>query len=154
MYFHSKNIIILLLVDDCILISRYTSIVDEFISMLENGPEKFVFTDEVTLSSYLGVDILQLPNDEGFTLSQPYLIERIIVAFNLDTNMTKCVKYPEPHRAESNTSKVRHATIVEHTQITRTTARQSSSILTFSLGFPQRGFHTMQTSNAADCRSH
>ena len=72
--------IVLTYVDDCILISKETSVIDEFIQSLQNGPENFDFTDEGTMSSYLGVDVSRLPDGNGFTLSQPYLIQRIIEA--------------------------------------------------------------------------
>ena len=80
---------VLTYVDDCILISKDASVIDEFVTSLTNGPEKFVFTDEGTMSTYLGVDISPLPNKEGFVLSQPHLIGRIIEALNFDLKTTK-----------------------------------------------------------------
>ena len=56
---------------------------------MQNGPENFDFTDEGTMSSYLGVDVSRLPDGNGFTLAQPYLIQRIIEALNLDPATTK-----------------------------------------------------------------
>ena len=44
--FISKNMVILVYVDDCILITKESSTMDSFIDSLKNGPEKFVFTDE------------------------------------------------------------------------------------------------------------
>ena len=41
------------------------------------------------MSSYLGVDISPLPDNQGFTLSQPFLIGRIIEAINFDPTTTK-----------------------------------------------------------------
>ena len=41
------------------------------------------------MSSYLGVEITQLPHNEGFTLTQPFLIDRIIRALNFDPATTK-----------------------------------------------------------------
>jgi hypothetical protein len=61
----------------------------EFIESLETGPEKFIFTDEGSLSSYLGVDISCLPDSKGFKLSQPFLIEWIIKAINFDPRTTR-----------------------------------------------------------------
>ena len=58
--FISKNMVILVYVDDCILITKESSTLDSFIDSLQNGPEKFVFTDEGKMSSYLGVDISRL----------------------------------------------------------------------------------------------
>jgi hypothetical protein len=84
-----KDMMVLTYVDDCILISKDGSVIDDFIDSLTNGPEKFVFTNEGTMSTYLGVDISPLPNKEGFVLSQPHLIGRIIEALNFDPKTTK-----------------------------------------------------------------
>ena len=59
--FISKNMIILVYVDDCILISKGDQPIKDFVQSLHNGPEKFVFTEEGTLESYLGVSISNLP---------------------------------------------------------------------------------------------
>ena len=59
-----------------------------FIESLKYGPEGFDFTDEGSMDKYLGVDIERLPDGAGFTMSQPYLIERILEAANIDTRMT------------------------------------------------------------------
>ena len=83
-----NNMIVLTYVDDCILISKETSVIDEFIQSLKNGSENFDFTDEGTMSSYLGVDVYRLLDVNGFILSQPYLIHRIIEALNLDPQTT------------------------------------------------------------------
>ena len=57
--FISKEIIILVYVYDCILISKNAF---EFISSLKTGTEDFVFMEEGTMNSYLGVDISSLPD--------------------------------------------------------------------------------------------
>ena len=87
--FIGKDMIILVYVDDCIIISKSKFQTDNFINSLAKGQENFDFTDEGTLSSYLGVEISKQPNNEGFTLSQPYLIERIIQALGFDPSTTK-----------------------------------------------------------------
>ena len=87
--------IILTFVDDCILISKDKAVIQEFIHSLGNGPENFDFTDEGTLSEYLGVEISRLP-DGGFSLSQPFLIERIINLLQFDSKMTKGVRGNTP----------------------------------------------------------
>ena len=87
--FISEKMIILVYVDDCILIFRESLEIEKFIQSLTDGPEKFDFTDEGTMSSYLGVDITRHTNKKGFTLSQPFLIERIIQTINFDPATTK-----------------------------------------------------------------
>ena len=60
---------------------------------LKAGTEDFVFTEEGTMNSYLGVDISQFPDKKGFTLSQTFLIDRFIQALNFDTkNNKECYK--------------------------------------------------------------
>ena len=87
--FISKNMIVLCYVDDCILISKEKTTIANFITSLKNGTEKFDFTDEGSMSTYLGVDINHLPDSKGFVLSQPFLISRIIEALNFNSTTTK-----------------------------------------------------------------
>ena len=84
----SSDIIVLVYVDDCIILSRDKKSIESFITILTNGPEKFAFTDEGSMDKYLGVDIERLSNNSGFTMTQPYLIERILEAANIDLRMT------------------------------------------------------------------
>ncbi len=86
--FIRKDMIVLVYVDDCILISRKSDVIDEFILSLIEGPEKFAFTDEGDLRRYLGVEIKALDDGNGFCMSQPFLIERILQAAEIDTRMT------------------------------------------------------------------
>ena len=81
--------IILVYVHDCILISKEALVIQKFISSLKAGTEDFVFTEEGTMNSYLGVDISSLPDKKGFTFSQPFLIDRVIQALNFDPKTTK-----------------------------------------------------------------
>ena len=63
--FISKEMIILVYVDDCILISQKAFVIQKFISSLKAGTEDFVFTEEGTMNSYLGIDISSLPDKKG-----------------------------------------------------------------------------------------
>ena len=54
---NSSDIIVLVYVDDCIILSRDALSIDNFIATLTHGPEKFAFTDEGKLDKYLGVEI-------------------------------------------------------------------------------------------------
>ena len=58
--FISKEMIILGCVDDCIIISKKSFVIQKFISSLKAGTEDFVFTEEGTMNFYLGVDISPL----------------------------------------------------------------------------------------------
>ena len=84
----SSDVIILVYVDDCIILSRNKQSIDMFINTLTYGPEKFAFTDEGTLNQYLGVEIERLQDGNGFSMTQPFLIERILEAAHIDSRMT------------------------------------------------------------------
>ena len=85
----SREMIILVYVDDCILISKDQVPMQKFIQSLQDGTEDFVFTDEGTLANYLGVCIDKQDDGKGFTMAQPFLIERIIKAIGFDLATTK-----------------------------------------------------------------
>ena len=87
--FISKEMIILVYVDDCILISKDDLPIKKFVDSLHTGPENFVFTEEGTLESYLGVSMTKLPDGKGFSMTQPFLIDRIIKAIKFDLATTK-----------------------------------------------------------------
>ncbi len=86
--FLKKDLIVLVYVNNCILISNKLSVLQTFIKSLTDGPEKFIFTDEGKLDKYLGVEIKKLDDAGGFLLTQPFLIERILEAAEFDTRMT------------------------------------------------------------------
>ena len=67
-----QNMIVLSYVDDGILIDKDKNTLSKFVQSLTDGPEKFIFTDEGTMSSCLEVDIARLPDASGFTISQPF----------------------------------------------------------------------------------
>jgi hypothetical protein len=84
----SSDIIVLVYVDDCIILSRDKKSIADFIDTLTHGPEKFAFTDEGSIDKYLGVEIERLPDGSGFTMTQPFLIQRVLDAANIDMRMT------------------------------------------------------------------
>ncbi len=72
--FIRNNMIVLVYVDDCILISRNSSTINKFVLSLIKGPKKFAFTDKGDLQRYLGIDITALNDRNGFCMSQPFFI--------------------------------------------------------------------------------
>jgi hypothetical protein len=84
----ASAIIILVYVDDCIILSRDQLSIQKFTDSLLHGPEKFAFTDEGSIDKYLGVNIEQLPDEAGFKMTQPHLIQRILEAANIDLSTT------------------------------------------------------------------
>ncbi len=85
--FLCDDLIVLVYVDDCILLSKNPDAIKNFITSLEQGPEQFVFTDEGTLQRYLGVEVEKSPDGHGFSMMQPFLIQRIIDAVDIDVRM-------------------------------------------------------------------
>ena len=77
--FCKKDSIIVTYIDDCIIFVKDHKKVKEIIKPLENN---FKLTDEGDLSAYLDIDITKNKN-RSWTLSQPYLIDRIIKVLNL-----------------------------------------------------------------------
>ena len=87
--FISKDMIILVYVDNCILISKEDFTIKKFIDSMKYTPEGFEFTEEGTMNEYLGADISPLPDWKGFTLSQPFFIDIIIQALGFDPKTKK-----------------------------------------------------------------
>ncbi len=92
--FLRDDLIVPVYVDDCILLSSNQDSVKDFIKSLEQGPEQFIFTDEGTLQQYLGVEIEKSPDGQGFSMTQPFLIQRILDAVDIDVCMTNARPTP------------------------------------------------------------
>ena len=80
--FYKKDSIIVAYADDCIIFAKDHNKVKEIIKSLETN---FKLTGEGDLSAYLGIDITKNQNN-SWTLSQPFLIERIIKALGLEVD--------------------------------------------------------------------
>jgi hypothetical protein len=82
--FIGKDSILLCYVDDCIILQRKGSnATDDLIQALQEGTEKFSFTDDGDLTKYLGVDVKRLPNG-GIDLTQKHLIQRFLELIGVD----------------------------------------------------------------------
>jgi hypothetical protein len=75
--FFRKDAVILTYVDDCFIIAREQSVIDDLFTSLDTGPENFNLTNEGRMDQYLGVEI-KWNTDGSFELRQPYLIQRIL----------------------------------------------------------------------------
>jgi hypothetical protein len=71
-----KGMIVLTYVDDCIIVCESMSEINTFIHSMQNGPEKYILTDEGSIDKFLGIDIKHHGNNR-FKITQPSLIERI-----------------------------------------------------------------------------
>ena len=82
--FYAKEAILLVYVDDCIILQKKDSkAADNLIRDLQEGNEKFEFTDDGNLEKYLGVDVKKNPNG-SIELTQKHLIQRLLQVIGID----------------------------------------------------------------------
>ena len=86
--FFRKDCIVLTYVDDCIILGKTMTDVDEVISSLHVGPEKFQLTDQGSIDKYLGLMFTDI-DCNTFEMSQPFLVRRILEFLSLDEHKTK-----------------------------------------------------------------
>ena len=79
------GMVILVYVDDCIIIGKDMGEIDGFMKSMQRGSENFVLTDEGSIDKFLGIEIKRLGKQE-FEISQPFLIDRILVLLQLEHN--------------------------------------------------------------------
>jgi hypothetical protein len=77
-----KGMMILVYVDDCIIVGKDMTDMDQFVLLMQNGPENFVLTDEGSIDKFLGIEIKCLGPQE-FEIYQPFLINRIVTFLGL-----------------------------------------------------------------------
>ena len=58
--------------------------IDDFVQLMKNGSEKFVFTDEGDINKFLIIEITHI-DEKIFKVLQPFLIGNIISLLNIDT---------------------------------------------------------------------
>ena len=83
--FIRDNCVILVYVDDCIIISPNSEVIDRFVKSMENGPENFILTDDGDLARFLGVKI-EYKNDGSIEMTQSYLIQLILDLCGIESN--------------------------------------------------------------------
>ena len=72
-------------VDDCIVLSKTKSVIDNFIESLQSSKEQIILTDEGEIDKYIEVDIVRAKN--SITMKQPYLIERWLQEMGITEKM-------------------------------------------------------------------
>ena len=85
--FIKHDMVVLVYVDNCILTGKNSTIIESFIDFLQHGDENFDFTEKGSMDRYLGVGIQRLENKE-FILRQPFLIQQILKAMDIDVKET------------------------------------------------------------------
>ncbi len=83
-----KGMVILVYVDDCIIVGEDMGEIDDFVLSMQNGLENFVLMDECSIDKFLGIEIKRLGRQE-FEISQPFLIDQILVFFNLSKTVLR-----------------------------------------------------------------
>ena len=78
----SKNLILVVYINDILIFSKEKIWIDIFVKLLFKGDEKFELTDEGSIDKYLGLKIAE-KQDRTYKLKQPYLIKYIIDELNL-----------------------------------------------------------------------
>jgi hypothetical protein len=79
------GMVILVYVNDCIIVGKDMGEINEFVRSMQQGSENFVLTDEGSVDKFLGIEIKRLGKQE-FEISQPFLIDRILVLLQLEHN--------------------------------------------------------------------
>ena len=91
--FIRDNCIVLVYVDDCIVISHDSKVIDRFIFSMQNGPEEFKLTDDGDLARFLGVE-MEHRDDGTILMTQTHLIKRILQACDVDYAAMKSKETP------------------------------------------------------------
>lgn len=102
--FVRKDVILLMYVDDCIILSKSQDAVNAVVDSLKSGADiddpnkllrnKYVLTNEGGITNYLGVEFVRMP-DGSFEMKQKKLIERIIESVGLSIDDLIAAK-PDP----------------------------------------------------------
>ena len=74
--FYKDGCAVLCYVDDCLIFARSKDLADKVLQDLQDYG--YVLTDEGEVSNYLGVQVTKDEKDGSFTLTQPYLTQRIL----------------------------------------------------------------------------
>ena len=93
--FTKGSMMIILYVDDVMIVAKHSTQIDNLIKSLKDGTDmdtgylnsslkKFVFTDDGSIKTFLGVNIER--TKEGYHLAQPYLISCILEAVGLEAD--------------------------------------------------------------------
>ena len=77
--------IVLTYADDCLTVVPSMVAIHEFVKSMEVGTENFMLTNEVNIDKFLRIEITHIDH-RIFKHLQPFLINRIISFFKIDSN--------------------------------------------------------------------
>ncbi len=80
--FYKNNPILIIYVDNCILMSPDSSLIDDFIKDMKSD---YTLEDEGDINAYLGINVTR-PTKDTIKLNQPALIQRIVDSLHLKDN--------------------------------------------------------------------
>ena len=90
--FLKDGIVVLSYVDDCLMFAQQGKSIEQLTKAFHDA--EFEFTEEGTVSSYLGVEINR--DGSNIELTQPYLIKRVIQEANIVDSNPKDVPAVKP----------------------------------------------------------
>ena len=85
--FVSKNLILIVYINNILIFSKKKIWIDLFIKSLFEGKEKFELTDEGDINKYLSIDIYKHLN-KTYKIRQLFLIQRILESLYLEDTIT------------------------------------------------------------------
>jgi hypothetical protein len=93
--YHRNGLTLLCFVDDCLIFCREKAQADELLLELEKN---FILTDEGEVSTYLGVQVEHDKESGSISLTQPFLIERILKALGNAVKDANIKRTPAQHK--------------------------------------------------------
>ena len=75
--YYKKNVVMLVYIDDCLVLSPDPKFIDKTISDLRNSSENFEIDDQGNVSDVLGIEATHL-KDGSIKLTQPHLIDVVL----------------------------------------------------------------------------
>ena len=75
--YYKRNVVMLIYIDDCLVFSPDSKLIDKTISDLRNSHKNFEGDDQGDVSDFLGIEVTHL-KDGSIKLTQPHLIDTIL----------------------------------------------------------------------------
>ena len=83
--YYKRNAVMLIYIDDCLVFSPESKLIDKTISDLRDSCKNFEIDDQGDVSDFLGIEVTHL-KDGSIKLTQPHLIDAILKDLHLQEN--------------------------------------------------------------------
>ena len=83
--YYKRDVVMLIYIDDCLVFSPDSKLVDKTISDLRDSSKNFEIDDQGDVSDFLGIEVTHL-KDGSTKLTQPHLIDTILKDLHLQEN--------------------------------------------------------------------